>query len=395
MGLGVLRLALQGPAITGGRLDGAKDEDEEGLAGWTIQLLGPGEHGDLVVQDTATTAEDGQYTFSNVGPGTYQVREVQQDGWTQTTADPDDVLVESAATITEVDFGNFQYATIDGQKFHDANGDEVKGDPADEPPLAGWTIYLDANDDQQLNGDETFTVTDRDGNYTFTGLELGSYVLREVQQEGWNQTTDDYPIAIAASGLTFEDQDFGNQPDDQLHGKVLAAVERAEFNAVVAVFAAPNASAGDFTATILWGDGTASAGAVGPSGSSFVVSGSHTYDKDFHYVVAVRVCDTTDERCWVAASYVAVLPLVDDASLQTVQAHSLAYDGAFIDRRDADEQTLDENGSYTIDKAGALAFTLQETVRDDLYDTRTRAQRHPRFHALRQRPEHARRLQPG
>ena len=36
---------------------------------------------------------------------------------------------------------------------------------------------------------EPFTTTDADGNYAFTGLAAGTYIVREEQQSGWVQTT--------------------------------------------------------------------------------------------------------------------------------------------------------------------------------------------------------------
>ena len=39
--------------------------------------------------------------------------------------------------------------SISGEKFNDANGNQVKG--AGESGLAGWVIYLDQNNDGQLN----------------------------------------------------------------------------------------------------------------------------------------------------------------------------------------------------------------------------------------------------
>ncbi|MBD0312275.1 MAG: hypothetical protein ICV86_05130, partial [Microcoleus sp. T3-bin5] len=48
----------------------------------------------------------GGYSFANLGPGTYRVREVNQPGWTQTTANPADIIAVSATNVSNINFGN-------------------------------------------------------------------------------------------------------------------------------------------------------------------------------------------------------------------------------------------------------------------------------------------------
>jgi hypothetical protein len=71
-------------AISGRKFDdangnGKEEANEPGLGGWTMQLLDA--TGTTVLRST-TTASDGTYTFTNVPPGTYIIREVSQSGWT-------------------------------------------------------------------------------------------------------------------------------------------------------------------------------------------------------------------------------------------------------------------------------------------------------------------------
>ncbi|MDP7347452.1 MAG: SdrD B-like domain-containing protein, partial [Phycisphaeraceae bacterium] len=82
--------------------DGVKDQGEPGLSDWTIQLQDG--NGQLIT--TATTDVSGDYGFNDLGPGTYRVREVQQTGWTQTTANPSDIVTTSGDDVSGVDFGN-------------------------------------------------------------------------------------------------------------------------------------------------------------------------------------------------------------------------------------------------------------------------------------------------
>ena len=53
---------------------------DPGLQGWTVELLSSSG----VVIETTTSAADGSYSFSDVGPGVYTIEEVQQAGWFQT-----------------------------------------------------------------------------------------------------------------------------------------------------------------------------------------------------------------------------------------------------------------------------------------------------------------------
>ncbi|MDP6153446.1 MAG: SdrD B-like domain-containing protein, partial [Phycisphaeraceae bacterium] len=91
--------------------DGVKDQGEPGLEGWTIQLQDG--NGQLIT--TATTDVNGDYGFDDLGPGTHRIREVLQQGWTQTTADPSDIVTTSGQDVSAIDFGNFELALdVDG-----------------------------------------------------------------------------------------------------------------------------------------------------------------------------------------------------------------------------------------------------------------------------------------
>jgi len=85
--------------------DGDRDAGEPGLAGWTIEL---DTNADDSVDDTTLTDADGKYEFSGLAYGTYRVREQGQTGWTQTTTNPSDLLIESGSYYPDIDFGNQQ-----------------------------------------------------------------------------------------------------------------------------------------------------------------------------------------------------------------------------------------------------------------------------------------------
>ena len=108
---------------------------------------------------------------------------------------------------------------IAGLKWNDINGDGVQD--ANEPGLEGWTIYLDDNQNGQLDASETSTTTDVNGEYRFTGLGAGTYTVAEVLQNGWEQT---YPGSNNISPNSVERKVDGSRATPDV---VDVAIERA------------------------------------------------------------------------------------------------------------------------------------------------------------------------
>jgi|GEM_PF-5054471 len=73
--------------------------------------------------------------------------------------------------------------TISGTKYEDLNGNGFQN--SDEPGLADWTIYIDENNNFQLDITEPSTITDSNGHWAFTNLGYGIQNVREVQQPGY------------------------------------------------------------------------------------------------------------------------------------------------------------------------------------------------------------------
>jgi len=77
-------------------------------------------------------------------------------------------------------------------------------------------------------------------------------------------------------------------------GTPFGAVEGASATGTVATFTDPDpkATAGEYAATIDWGDGASSAGAIsGPAGGPFTVTGSHVYQQEGSYTITVTISD--------------------------------------------------------------------------------------------------------
>ncbi|RJR51575.1 MAG: hypothetical protein C4576_03520, partial [Desulfobacteraceae bacterium] len=197
--------------------DGLRDEGESGLGGWTIYLDADNDNAlDEGEKFTVTTA-DGGYLFRNLAAGTYVVREVMQEGWTQTFpgAGFHAVALAAGQASTGNSFGNMPsttnlYGTIAGMKFEDLDHDGIREEG--ERGLSGWAIYLDTNNNDMLDTGEFSTITAADGSYRFSFLSAGNYTVREVMQEGWQQSApaEGYHAVDLATGATSTGNDFGN-----------------------------------------------------------------------------------------------------------------------------------------------------------------------------------------
>jgi hypothetical protein len=95
-------------------------------------------------------------------------------------------------------------------------------------------------------------------------------------------------------------------------GLTATATEGTSFSGAVATFANtgfPNNTAGDFTATIDWGDGTTDTGVAvtvaGGSGSDLTVSGSHTYADEGSFIPIVTLTDDAPGTASATATGVA------------------------------------------------------------------------------------------
>ncbi|WP_369293230.1 beta strand repeat-containing protein [Microcoleus sp. herbarium8] len=87
--------------------NGVLDAQEPLLPNWQVFLDANGD--DSLNGGEVNTATDslGGYSFTNLGPGTYRVREVNQPGWTRTTANPADIIAVSGTNVSDINFGNF------------------------------------------------------------------------------------------------------------------------------------------------------------------------------------------------------------------------------------------------------------------------------------------------
>src|SRR5262249_53564801 len=140
--------------------DGVRQGTDPALNGWVI-YLDTNDNNQLDGNEPrVTTPATGAYSFTDLGPGTYHVREVLRTGWTQPPRAPAVVAVSGQDVVA--DFGNFQNYDLAGQVFHDRNGNGIKdplGAGVAELGLGGRLVFLDANGNNQLDSGELRATT--------------------------------------------------------------------------------------------------------------------------------------------------------------------------------------------------------------------------------------------
>ena len=100
------------------------------------------------------------------------------------------VKVDPGQTVEDIQFGNYkQRREFSGMTWEDLDIDGMWD--ASEPVLAGVVIYLDLNENNQLDSGEPSTMTDDQGEYTFSDLEVRTYKVAQVDPAGqytWRQS---------------------------------------------------------------------------------------------------------------------------------------------------------------------------------------------------------------
>jgi allophanate hydrolase subunit 2 len=171
--------------------DGVLQSGEQGLGGVSIQLV------DAVtgaVLQTQTTGTSGQYSFGPLTPGRYVGQEVVNPALASDfPRQPGSFTVLlTGGTTTTVNFGNPSQGSISGTVLQDTTYTGV-GDT----PLAGVTVFLDANGNGALDAGEPSAVTDVNGNYTITNLLAGSYAVAVVPPLGMAMEVTPPAVTVA------------------------------------------------------------------------------------------------------------------------------------------------------------------------------------------------------
>ena len=216
------------------------DNGEDPFKDITVELVGA--DGNVVA--TTKTDADGNYSFTGLDAGTYTVKVTKAGEIAELTQteDPDGTKDNASGAITlnadnpvreNVNFGYIKKHAISGNVYLDQNRDKTKN--TGDIDLSGVTVKLLDKDGNVVGT----TTTDADGNYSFTGLNDGTYTVQvdktgpladKEQTEDPSGKTDSRSQAIT---FTRTDPDvtnvnFGYADNYSIHGLVYRDGDRDE-----------------------------------------------------------------------------------------------------------------------------------------------------------------------
>jgi Fibronectin type III domain len=179
--------------------------------------------------------------------------------------------------------------------------------------------------------------------HTLTGLEPGkTYHFNVVATN-----------SAEPKGVSGGDKSFTTESDAPLSatGKSVNGTAGAKLSATVATFtdADPNGVVSEYTASINWGDGTASTtGTISATtGGGFEVKGSHTYAAAGQYTITVKINDVGGAKATATSSAdIAGAPAVSNVNVVSV-TETTAKVGFTIDPNGADTTYTIEYGPTT------------------------------------------------
>lgn len=190
-----LPATLSGVVYNDANGDGAKSSGEAGLGGVKVFIDANNNGKQDSTDPFTTTSSNGSYSFANAPLGAHNVYVIAPSGYRVSGANP---VAETFAngSASTANFFVSQTALISGTVFNDLNGDKVQDGM--EKGLSGITVYLDFNNNGQLDSFELKTTTDSSGHFKFV-VPFGTYVVRAVVPAGKVQTTPASAFTVTLS----------------------------------------------------------------------------------------------------------------------------------------------------------------------------------------------------
>lgn len=205
---------LKGTAFYDVNANGLRDTGDTALAGWSVWLDLNGNGTKDLTDKTALTDSAGNYTFSGLDPKTYTARVVVQTGYRQSApaGKPITATLTSGQTLSGQNFGLTKRASVSGVVFNDTSRNGVKENA--EAGLAGWKVYIDANNNSKWDSTERFILSSATGAWSFGDLlSSKNYLIRVEQQTSWIRTAPSIgSFSITpTSGQTLTGKNFGER----------------------------------------------------------------------------------------------------------------------------------------------------------------------------------------
>ena len=179
-------------------VNGYRDGNEPAISGVTV-YLDTNNNGALDAGEASTTSDEfGTFGFTNLAPGTYNLREVVPPGFFQTTQ-PLNIVLGPNQTFTCALIGDSRRYDLPVPKFRDDNRNGLQD--AGEPPLANIPFTLDFNRNGRYDaGTEPLVRTDANGIALFPNLLPGTYSVLEVFDASVNNP---FPIPTGPNPVNF------------------------------------------------------------------------------------------------------------------------------------------------------------------------------------------------
>jgi uncharacterized repeat protein (TIGR01451 family) len=205
--------SLAGAVFNDTNGNGLRDNNEPGVPGATLRLVGVDDRGNLVDLNT-DSGSDGRYRFPGLVGGTYELTETQPSGFT----DGPDYAGTAGGTVNNdrivgitlpaaLDAVNYHFTeggnlgAIEGSVWRDDNHN--RGRDANEETVGGWIVELRLGATVLQS-----TTTDTDGGYRFTEVAPGSgYELAFIN-----------PVSSAEFGGAQPNENGASFTDGQIDG---------------------------------------------------------------------------------------------------------------------------------------------------------------------------------
>ncbi|MGB7329602.1 MAG: SdrD B-like domain-containing protein [Rubripirellula sp.] len=222
-------------------LNGQRDAGELGAVGQSVYIDANNNQTLDAGETIAITDATGHYVIADQPLGTYTIAVADQPGWFTSAASTGSATLTFAGGDVTLDLGIEENLTqISGIVYQDDDANGMWSGA--EVGLGEWVIFLDANQNGQLDTGETSVLSQRDnpntsgvdetGYYSFTDLPLGDHYVTIVPQAnvhattatmGWVTISDSndvglvdfgmYPLDTRISGVLFEDTNIDGVRD--------------------------------------------------------------------------------------------------------------------------------------------------------------------------------------
>ncbi len=286
------RVALPGNTAVGTFTDGNLSDTAGSFTATIDWGDGTTTAGTLVGSNGSFTV-DGGHTYADEGSFSPIVT------ITRTADNAQVVDNDGSVTVAENDALTGHGTTISGSPSQALSNAVVAtfSDTDTAAPASDFTATIDWGDGTTSAG----TVSGGSGTFSVSG----THTYAADGHDTISVTLSDDPPGTATATAT-------SAANIGLAGQLVltSATERVALpsNTVIATFIDPNLSdtAGSFTSTINWGDGTTTAGTIVGSNGSFTVDGGHTYADEGNFSVVASLVRTSDNDTGTGSGSVAV-----------------------------------------------------------------------------------------